>query len=344
MKTDIDEMDDIDTTRVRPIPWAKFKASVFEAWPGPPLCSTGHAKHFVAIASKMEALDLADPGEEPRAIRSTADLDIRLIRRFVDAQPPTLSPWTLKSRLSVVRSMCQFAFEHRGLQVNPFALRPMKRWVRVGRPQGKRHLTRDECRKLLDQVEAESLGKVGWARWKAWRRRVMVLIGLYCGLRRGELLRLQVSDLDIPARLIRVRPHGKSLKTERSEDSVPIPDAILGPLKEWLARWRMAAPVGFRIAENCPWMLPTVRRNCAWISGSKTSRPWAELSAVGGRAGIGHITFQMLRRTCATLLEAKGVPPATIARILRHSEQVDAQFYRQRDEDTLRAAAGDLVI
>lgn len=60
------------------------------------------------------------------------------------------------------------------------------------------------------------------------RDRVLVLTGLYCGLRVSELTGLEVPDLDFRRRLLRVN-RGKGDK----DRVVPIPRFLVGPLRGW---------------------------------------------------------------------------------------------------------------
>lgn len=62
------------------------------------------------------------------------------------------------------------------------------------------------------------------------RDRVLLLVGLYCGLRVAELVNLQVGDLDFNRRTLFVR-QGKGNK----DRMVPIPKKILGPLRAHVA-------------------------------------------------------------------------------------------------------------
>jgi integrase len=349
MTTEIDtDFEDLGPA-ARPIKWATFKAKVQEAWPGPPLCSEAHARNLKWLLRDIEAIDLAGDGEPARTIRSTGDLDLRLAVRYHKAlaahrteRGGPLSPWTIKTRLANLRCLCTFAFESRWLAVNPFALRPVRRFVRTGKPRGKRHLTKAECRQLLEVLGGDVRTRKGWALWRAHRLRAAVVIALHCGLRRNELLRLQVSDVDLPGRLIRVKPHGKTLKTAQSEDSVPIPEAAVGIIEEWLKHWRLAGPEGYPVPADCPWLIPNVCRKGPWTGGAPGERAFDMLKAVGKRAGIPDVNWQMLRRTTATMLAAMGVGGAMIARILRHSQAVDEAFYQGRDEESMKDAARGL--
>lgn len=348
MTTDIDDIEDLGSS-VHPIRWATFKARVEEAWPGPPLCSESHAANLRRLLRDVEAIDLAREGEPARAIRSTKDLNLRLVVRYHKAlvahrtkRGEPLSPFTIKQRLANLRCLTTFAFESRWLDVNPFALRPVRRFVRTGKPPGRRHLTKAECRRLLEVLASDVATRRGWALWRARRLRLAVGIALHCGLRRNELLRLQVQDVDLPGRLIHVKPHGKTLKTARSEDVVPIPEALAPPIDDWLRCWRLAGPEGYPVPADCPWLIPGVRRTGPWVAGPPGERPIDALKAVGKRAGIEHINWQMLRRTTATMLAAMGVGGAMIAKILRHSQAVDEAFYQGRDEESMKDAAKGL--
>ena len=63
------------------------------------------------------------------------------------------------------------------------------------------------------------------------------LVGLYCGLRKNELLRLHVADVNMPKQMMRVVPRTTSgrLKTSSSEKPVPIADALVPDIEEWLS-------------------------------------------------------------------------------------------------------------
>jgi integrase len=52
----------------------------------------------------------------------------------------------------------------------------------------------------------------------------------------------------------------------------------------------------------------------------------------------------MMRKSCATHLEAMGVPRSVVSRILRHSgEAVTEHFYLRRDEQAMVDAVKDVA-
>jgi integrase len=159
------------------------------------------------------------------------------------------------------------------------------------------------------------------------------------GMRRNEILRLQVGDVDLTARIIWVRAHGRNLKTAASTAPLPIPSALLPILASWLSH-RFDAPYGYPgLPKECPWFVPTANRKAPWVSGSPQSKPLSRLRALAKRAGVEDMTFQMLRRSCASHLEAHGLGRALIKRILRHTnERTSETFYSESDIPNLTAA------
>ena len=88
-----------------------------------------------------------------------------------------------------------------------------------------------------------------------------------------------------------------------------------------------------------PWLWPGSMRRGPWRSGPPGCRPLLRLKAVALRAGVADMTFQSLRRSWATIAEARGVPQAMITRQCRHtSEETTRKWYQQRDLDSLRDA------
>jgi integrase len=321
-----------------PVPWPECLAEIL---PGlsRPIVTKAHEAKVREVVREIEAMS------PPPA--TTADLTVAFVSRYVQSRPSHWSPYTLKSHLQIVSTLCKRAFERRWLAVSPFTPVPMSRWVRLGPPRGKRHLSREEIRRLLELLRADIDARKGWHQWKGRRLYAVACIGLYCGLRRTELLMLHMEDVDIPARVIRVRPHqhrqaGGRLKSKSSAKPVGIPEALVPILEDWLAH-RLDAPAGFPMPESVPWVIPTCSRRAPWIGGNK-SRAVVRLQAAARRAGIEHVTLHMLRRSLATHLEGHGLGGAMISRIMRHSgQQVTETYYRQADERQVADAVRDLV-
>ena len=332
---DLNRLDDIDPTaddfRIRSVPWDRFTDELLELY-RPPLRSPStyrQMKHMLDLVGKS-------------GVEATGDMTIQTIARLVASMPPELSPHTVLTMLRCIRTTCSVAVKSGYLRVNPFSIRPIGKWVRLTPPKGRRSLTRAQTRALLDTLKAETEdGRVGWRLWKARRLYTMVATVAMTGLRAGELLHLHRVDVDIPRRIIRVvsrKEHG--LKTDRSEQPVPFPEALVPILEEWDGH-RLDPPV-FPAADRIPWMWPGCRGRCPWVNGNEGDKPLGQLKAAARRAGVANVTWQAIRRSLAVRLEAHGAGSATISRILRHSEEVDAKWYREADEDDLRDLVKDL--
>jgi integrase len=332
--------------RIHPIPWERFRREVLAAYQ-PPLRAAATLRFMSHACDVIEALTAVDDAGEPvlapggtpvRLVQTTADLDARMIARVLATRPESNKPATVRSLLIGLRTMCNSAVESGYLRVSPFRRNPVGKLVRVGRPRGRRHLTRQEIRALLDTLAAAPPATKGWIRWKAQRLHALVALVAYTGLRRNEALMLHVEDVDLARRVIVVRPRvDHRLKTEASADDVPMPDALVPLLTDWLAH-RLDAPPGFEMPAEVPWLFPQCRRRGPWTGGNADDSPLGQLKAAGRRAKIGDINWQMLRRSLATHLRHFGASNGTVGRILRHSVDVDEEFYHETDLENLRAA------
>lgn len=326
--------DDIATVpeRTVPIPWPQFRAEL-ELFYEPPLVARSTSKRVVQVLRELEAL----------GITTTADLTPPLIVRYIASRPAGQSAYTLKGMLGTVRVVCSYAEQMGYVRVSPFRLRRMSRWTGPMPPKGNgkaRHNTKAEIKAVWALAAADVETRQGWASWRARRTQVAFCLASLMGLRKNEIFRLQVGDVDLAARIIWVRPHGKRLKTAASRAPLPIPDALVPILTSWLAH-RMDAPFGYPLPDECPWFIPTASRKSPWVSGSSSSKPLARLRELARRAGVEDMTWQMLRRSAATHLEAHGVGRALIKRILRHtSERTSEEFYSEADMPNLLNAVG----
>ncbi|BFH18176.1 hypothetical protein J6TS7_29220 [Paenibacillus dendritiformis] len=91
-----------------------------------------------------------------------------------------------------------------------------------------RWLTRSERNKLVRCIEDEQLENKN--RWKFTRNRAIIYVQLHAGLRRSEVVDLQIGDLDFESGYIFVRD-GKGGKARRVELNKELRNA----LKEWMS-------------------------------------------------------------------------------------------------------------
>jgi len=269
---------------------------------------------------------------EQLGVETTAGLTPGLVARFITTKSATVNARTVHGQLLRLQAACNLAESLGALEVNPFKVRRMRQWIRPGKPAVKTHHTREEVRRVLEMMACDVRERQGWAQWKA--RRLLALTTLICmtGARRDEGCFAWVDDLDLEARVFWIRERvGHRLKTEESEQPVPLPAAAVAPLKEWLEH-RLDRPDGFMIPESIPWLFPNIRLSGAWYGGQHGARPLERLQSVARRVGVDGMTLQSLRRSLGCHLESHGLGQALITRCLRHTnERTTREFYRASD-------------
>lgn len=132
--------------------------------------------------------------------------------------------------------------------------------------------------------------------------RAAIWIAVYTGCRRGEIVSIQPDDIGLDSITLK----SGMTKTEKQR-SVP----IIPPLRPWLA------------------FLP-LKITATGIEGSFRNARVA--------AGMPGVTFHDLRRSCATLMLAAGVPMNVISKLLGHSStRVTESRYAHLQLDAVRA-------
>ncbi len=171
-------------------------------------------------------------------------------------------------------------------------------------------LNREQVRKLLDAIDAPWL-------------MVAVMIALFCGLRRNEVRSLQVQDVDLTTRRLRVlngKSPSKTTEGYGKDRVVPIPTCIMQVLQQWLTL----------LPPNATFIFPSIKNPSESISGEHL---WKEYKRALSRAGIDRIThtdasgmprhlynFHTLRHTYATFLWEKTGDILTVKNALGHSK------------------------
>ena len=154
---------------------------------------------------------------KPRATLEPADIDLGAIRGFVaelHRQQQTRS--SVARKLSALRSFGRFLRREGWIDTDPASLAVApKREVKVPA-----HLTVDEMSRLLEMPDAsQPLGR---------RDRAILELFYASGLRLSELVGLDVEDVNLSARMVRVM--GKGAK----ERLVPFNRTTEGALRAWL--------------------------------------------------------------------------------------------------------------
>lgn len=160
---------------------------------------------------------------------------------------------------------------------------------------------------------------------RAHRLHALFVVALALGLRRGELLGLRWSDVDLDAGQLRVwqtlqRVRGDGVvfgppKSRRSRRVLTMPAVVHQALK----RHRNAQEHERRLA-NGQWQesgLVFTTATGRHVEPRNLNTAFGRLIA---RAGVRPIRFHDMRHNCATLLLAAGVSPRVVMDILGHSQ------------------------
>lgn len=249
--------------------------------------------------------------------RSLDDIDLRLLRGWL-AKQQTLgkSRTTLARRATAARVFTAWAVGSGRMTGDPAVqLRSPKPYRRL--PVA---LTAVEVRDLLDNVAASAAGGDPVA-----LRDVAILELLYAtGIRVGELVSLDVDDLDEERRIVRVFGKG------RKERSVPFGVPASVALNAWLASGR-AALAGRRSGGA---LFVGVRRRRIDV---RTVREVVHrrLRSVDGVPDTGP---HGLRHTAATHLLEGGADLRSVQELLGHASLATTQNYTHVTADRLRTA------
>ncbi len=191
---------------------------------------------------------------------------------------------------------------------NPFQGR------RLREPPGRtRWLTRAEAQALLRAAEANK---------RAPHLVEFIRLGLYTGMRPGEILGLEWRRIDLQAALVYLEADDQK---NGKVGSVPLNQE---------ARRAIVARMRFR-ATYCP--------ASPWVFSDRRGQRIASIkkgfaTAVAG-AGLTDVHPHDLRRTCGSWLVQQGVPIQVVSRLLRHSDiRITDRVYAHLSPTTVQAA------
>jgi integrase len=199
--------------------------------------------------------------------------------------------------------------------------------------------TADQAGRFLAAVAADRLAP-------AWQ------LSLY-GLRRGEILGLRWSDVDLDARTLTIRLARTSVagevlegepKTERSKRTLPLDDglvAALRSLKPRQARERLEAG-------------PAYSAGCGGCGGAhlvvdELGQPYRpewysdRFARIAKAAGLPAIRLHDARHTSVTLMTLRGVPVPVVSAWHGHASAAFALTFYAHSQDDALAAAGETL-
>ena len=256
-----------------------------------------HARWFVDGVGSRELAALSAADVTGAVLRkATAGVSVSAAQNFVSGLRAFLRFCFLEGLVAVDLSQAALVVGGRRALLLPRGISPADAWALLGSCDRRRALGR--------------------------RDHALILLLLRLGLRRGEVARLTLDDIDWRAGELVV--HGKGGR----EDRLPVPADVGRALAAYLQRGR---PVSDRrevfLQARAPYapiaagtVASTVRRACR-------------------RAGIPEVGSRRLRHTAACEMVGAGVPLVQIGQVLRHRSLQSTAIYARVDIEQLRRLA-----
>ncbi|MFI5521298.1 tyrosine-type recombinase/integrase [Streptomyces platensis] len=172
------------------------------------------------------------------------------------------------------------------------------------------------------------------------------VLAIALGFRRGEIVGLRWTDVDLDKREIRVRKQRQRVggeaydddpKGRRRRQTLPLPVMCIAPL-----RWQRMRQTSMR-ERAASWV------ETGYVFTTRTGRPieprnlYRSFTRVAKNAGLRVIRLHDARHGCATLLTAAGVAPRVVMEILGHSQiAITMNTYTHVVRDTQREAVSHM--
>lgn len=248
-----------------------------------------------------------------------ADLAPEAVRTWLAGLHRRCSPATLGRKLAAVRCFYRYLLREGAVRSDPTAGLPMpKQPARLPRP-----LDVDSCELLVRTKEVPQEPSASLLRPLRDQALIELLYG--SGVRVGELVSLDVRDLDLPRRELRVMGKG------RKERIVPLPELTVKALTAWIE----ARPQAGILAQPLFVSLRSSRTGPSRRLGDRDAR--RILRARAREVGIAdRVHPHRLRHSYATHLLDMGADLREIQELLGHSSLSTTQKYTAVSAEHLR--------
>lgn len=221
----------------------------------------------------------------------------------------TVTPRTVNYELRVIGTFFQWAVRRNQLFVNPAV--NLER-IRIPKRALPKFLTSDELRRLFEACRE--------------RERRLFMTVLLTGMRKGEVMHLLWSDINLEMGVIFIQEKPQwGWKPKTDERIIPISPALREVLLTHHASRRddhLVFPN--RAGERDPHLLDKLKR-------------------IGRKAGVPHVTVHALRHSFGAHLRMAGVNLADIADLMGHRDIATTQIYAKVQQDHLRSAIARLT-
>ena len=266
-------------------------------------CSPLSVRAYSADLRGFQQFLSSRPGPVPTPSEITRQLVIQYAVTLAH-----LSPVTVRKKLACLSSLFGFLQDMGYVSGNPARRLPLPRLEQLVPVT----LSEEQARRLLAAAELP------------WHRCLVVLL-LATGLRRSEVVQINVEDVDLQNRQLLV--HGKGAK----QRIVPLMMSAVEAIQHYLPH---------RPVSQTRRLFLTEQREP--LPGRLINGTLNELLEKAGLAGQG-ITPHKLRHTFATQLIRKGVDVRTVQELLGHSNLGTTARYLHSDVRTKLAAVGRLT-
>jgi integrase len=180
-------------------------------------------------------------------------------------------------------------------------------------PEEMRPLSAEETRRLLEAAKGDRL-------------EALYVLAVTTGMRRGELLGLKWSDVDLKNATVSIRrtltrtDNGKRValgepKTKKSRRTIRLTPQAVEALRSQLEQ-QLGQIEALGDHYDDQGLVFTIEAGTPINPSNLRQRSFAPLLK---KAGLAHIRFHDLRHTCATLLLSKGVHPKFVQELLGHA-------------------------
>ena len=246
----------------------------------------------------------------------------REITAFRDDLAKRVTANTVNVSLKILRAALNQARRDGLIDANQAERVPL---LKSRRSSKRRAFTLEELKQVLAVADDE------------WRG--MILVGIYTGLRLGDIAQMKCSNVDLDTKEIRLRTG----KTER-DMAIPMAKSLVSFFGKMKAKWQQGDPVFPRVCacyEESP-------------NNGRLSKQFYQVLVAAGLAekrtfketGEGHsvkhvqneLSFHSLRHTATSLLKNAGVSDVVARDIIGHESEAISRVYTHIDTETKRKA------
>ena len=228
-----------------------------------------------------------------------------------------LSPRTVTQHLSVLSGFCRFLIKQGVLQSNPVHL--------VRRPKQEKRLPLFYKDQSMEAYFESTKGDPEFGSYDQKLNRLIISMLASCGLRRSELIGLNVSSVDFNRQVLRVRGKGDKMR------EIPLLPSLCEEISLYLSA--VSSLYDDAYAPEAP-LLRTPK-------GGRLYPVYVDRVVKKELAGIPDITVRrsphVLRHTLATELLAEGTDLNSIKELLGHSSLAATQVYTHNSAERLQS-------